>query len=482
MPRFCWVKGNVIKLSCNELKANELAFICVDKNQKNPTQMQLKTKVQIIEELKSFQQQSNAQNILYKDGENSFTRDRCLSFEKTALFIARSPKKSLSVELEEYFSDLGCPKAVCTKSALCQRRKQLKPCLFEDWNQVLVQSYYHYNRNHLKRWKGYRLHAVDGSTAYLMDRPSVVDHFGVQTNQSTAIAMGRVMNCFDVLNGISVRSQISPIVESELGIAIDWVEQIEDDVISIYDRGYGFFAVFFMHLHGFETEKKFVIRCKQNANLRVIEFVASNQRSQIVELKPSRQAIDRLGKLGYRLNKSSMIKIRLLRIELDDGEIEVLATNLMCNKQYPYSCFKKLYFMRWAVETEYDSWKNTNQLEQFSGHSPRVIYQDFYANVLIANLHQMLIADCEKEVKIISAQRKYEYKVNRNVTFGLFKREMANLFSLTDISTKKTLELLKHLFCKYIEPIRPGRSLPRIHKSRRLNGKYLTYTNYKRAV
>ncbi len=457
-----------------------LLFV-LTKKQKQPTQMQLKSKVQIIEELKSFQEQSKQQCVLYSEG-MAFTRDRCLSFEKTALFIARSPKKSLSVELEEYFTDLGSPEEVCTKSALCQRRKQLKPSLFEDWNQVLVDSYYHYNSNHVKTWKGHRLHAVDGSTAYLMDKPSVVDHFGVQTNQSTAVAMGRVMNCFDVLNGISVRSQLSPMAESELGIAIDWVEQIEDDVISIYDRGYGFFAVFFMHLHGFETEKKFVIRCKQNANLGVIEFLASGERSQIVELKPSRQAIERLGKLGYKLNKASTIKIRFLRIELDHGEIEVLATNLMCDKQYPYSCFKKLYFMRWAVETEYDGWKNTCQLEQFSGHSPRVIYQDFYANVLIANIHQILIADCEKEVKIISAQRKYEYKINRNVTFGLIKREMVNLFAQTGVSTKKTLDLLKQLFCKYTEPIRPGRSFPRIQKSRRLNGKYVTYTNYKRAI
>jgi hypothetical protein len=41
---------------------------------------------------------------------------------------------------------------------------------------------------------------------------------------------------------------------------------------------------------------------------------------------------------------------------------------------------------------------------------------------------------------------------------------------------------LQALFEKHLEPVRPGRTYPRIKKVRKVNGKYITLTNYKRTI
>jgi hypothetical protein len=41
---------------------------------------------------------------------------------------------------------------------------------------------------------------------------------------------------------------------------------------------------------------------------------------------------------------------------------------------------------------------------------------------------------------------------------------------------------LQKAFERNIEPVRPGRQYQRITKAKRLNGKFQTFTNYKRAV
>jgi hypothetical protein len=51
-------------------------------------------------------------------------------------------------------------------------------------------------------------------------------------------------------------------------------------------------------------------------------------------------------------------KVRVIKVMLDTGEIEVLLTNLTETFD-----FKELYFKRWGVEKEYDVLKNTLEIE-----------------------------------------------------------------------------------------------------------------------
>ena len=61
--------------------------------------------------------------------DTDFSRTRKLPFEKIALLIARLCKKTLSVELDTFFEELGCL-TNCSVSAFVQQRIKLEPVFF----------------------------------------------------------------------------------------------------------------------------------------------------------------------------------------------------------------------------------------------------------------------------------------------------------------------------------------------------------------
>ena len=168
----------------------------------------------------------------------------------------------------------------------------------------------------------------------------------------------------------------------------------------------------------------------------------------------------------------------MVRIELDNGEVEVLLTSLIDNKKYPHKIFKALYFMRWGVETVNGFLKNTLQIEITSGKKVNTIYQDFYATIFRANVQALIELDCEPKLKPINKRRKLNYAVNRTAAAGNLKGELAKLF-LSD-NPEKIYEKLINIFVKNLEPVRPDRMFPRSKKSQKLNGKYKPFGNYKK--
>ena len=442
----------------------------------------IETNLKIINELKGFLE------LILKDPklregfsrkQQDFTRNRKLSFEKIALFLINLSKKSLSVELKEFFDLLSITELRCTKSALSQQRQKIHHCFFQIWNELLTTCFYHYYQDNVKRWKGFRLWGIDGSTLYLINKDDVKKYFGVQTNQSVEIPMARTMYAHDVLNDLTVFSQLYPITYSEHAVLPTWIEKLPEDVIGIYDRGFASFKIMYLHINQ-EKEKKFIIRVPVTFNKVVKEFVASGKRSKIVQFNATDGAIEKLYNLGYKLTPETSINVRLIRVELDNGEVEVLATNLYDEKDYPTDLFKEVYFKRWGVEINIGIQKNYQQMEIFSGQTVESIHQDFYAGIFTLNLHSLLMKQCDEDIQKINQKRKYNYKINRNVTLGFLKGEIVKIFLYND--PREIIEKLKKEFIKEIEPIRPNRTYPRKVKMKRFKGKYQTFTNYKRAI
>ena len=438
--------------------------------------------LKIISELKEFLKlvvEDPKLREVFFSKQQDFTRNRKLSFEKLILFLINLSKKTLSVELKEFFDLLLVSELRCTKSAFSQQRQKLHHCFFKIWNELLTSCFYHYYQDHVKRWQGFRLWGIDGSTLYLTNKDKIKKYFGVQKNQSVEIPMARTMYAHDVLNDIMVLSEIYPIKYSEHAVLPTWIEKLQEDVIGIYDRGFASFKIMYLHINQ-EKEKKFVIRVPVTFNKVVKEFVASGKRSKIVQFNATYAAIKELYKLGYKVTRETSIKIRLVRVQLNNGDIEVLATNLYDINKYRTSSFKDLYFKRWGVEVSIGFQKNYQQIEIFSGFSVEAIHQDFYAGIFTLNMHSLLIKQCDEDIQKINQKRKYDYKINRNVTLGFLKDEIVRIF--LNFKPREIIEKLKKEFVKELEPIRPNRTYIRKAKTRRMKGKYQTLTNYKRAV
>jgi hypothetical protein len=347
------------------------------------------------------------------------------------------------------------------------------------WNKWLVDSFYHYYGEHVKRWRGFRLQAVDGSTVYLLNKEEIINHFDTHSNQHVSVPMARVMQVHDVLNDITVWGDIYPIKQSEQAIMAKWVSKLAIDSLTLFDRGFAGYGLMYLMMHE-EIPRHFIMRCKTTFNKEVIEFARSGKRSRIVELKPCYKSIVMLKQNGYIVTAATTIKVRMVQVNLSNGEQEILLTDLYDENLYSLDDLKYLYGLRWGIETAYGKQKNQQQPEQFSGHRVICIEQDYAATLFVANLQSLIGKQCENTLLRINANRKLKYRINRNVSWASLKHNIIKLF-LTEEKEKILIQLQK-AFERNVEPVRPGRQYRRSKKAKRLTGKYQTFTNYKRAI
>jgi hypothetical protein len=439
-----------------------------------------KTNLRIINDLKIFMDQICDDNFLkanYTYGERDFSRQRILCFKTTVLLILNALKRSLSIELHEFFENIP-QKISCSKQAFSKQRRKLKPEFFHDWNTVLVDSFYRHYKKEYRRWKGLRVWAIDGSSVALPNTELIQKMYGQTTNQlGNGDSIARICVLYDVLNEIAIRGLLHTYTVAEETVVPDVLEgQDISDTIVLFDRGYP--SYWLMH-QLIEKGSFFLMRAACNANNAVKSFLAGAQDDIIVEMRPPYASRVKLKNMGVDISKEKIIKLRLVKLVLDSGQVEILITNLYDAKLYPIEDLKYLYNLRWGIETYYGYIKQELQLGQFSGLAPVCIEQDFAANLFLFNMQSLIEKQCATFVESIGEKRMHKYKVNKNVSWASLKHRVVKLF-LTK-NPIRILDELQKLFCNYLEPVRPGRKYPRI-KRRTPNSKHYTLTNYKRAI
>jgi hypothetical protein len=441
----------------------------------------VETNLKIISDLKSFLEIIVKEMAIKKHftrKSTDFIRDRKLTLEKTIFLIFNFLRRSLTIELDEFFATINCPSS--TKGAFSLQRGKLLPEFFKFWNYLFANSFYHHYQDKLKSWRGYLLLAIDGSTEYLFNKPEIVSYFGTHTNQhkNVKVPMARVMKIYDVLNEIILWGDLYPISKSEQQIMNENIKLLPVNSLSLYDRGFPSYTLIYL-LENQERPRHFVMRCRTNSWKEIKAFLSSSRQSKIVKLRPNQNAIAELRKYGYKITSNTEVEVKLIKVLLKTGETEILITNLF-EADISIDDFKQLYAMRWGIEVAYGKLKNQLQTEIFSGHRVLCIQQDYYASIFIMNLQSIIKKQCEPFVDEISQKRKYDYQVNNNISWAKMKNNIIKLFM--ENNPKQILLSLQNTFIKNLEPIRPNRSLPRTRKSKKLLGKYQTFTNYRRAI
>lgn len=434
--------------------------------------------LKIVSELKSFVSiVSSRRDILqtFCATNKDFTRQRKLPFGRLVLLIGKLCKKTLSVELEQFFEEINHPES-CSVSAFAQQRIKLNPMFYYMWNMVLWGSYYLYADKDVKRWKGYRVVAADGSSVTLVNNKVLSDYFGGQSNQQTNFVLAKTFYYYDVLNELILHSLIKPYRYGEMNMAYDSIDEIEEDMLMVYDRNFCNYKMIALHLWH-EKERKFVIRAKETQNI-IKAFIERGKTSEIVYWETTPSGKDGMRKSGFIIGKNDRLKVRLVRVELHKS-VEVLVTNLWEEEGHPSEKFKDLYFLRWGVETNISVQKNILQLESFSGLTATSVLQDFYATVMMTNLHSVLIKDAQQTIDTNKQKRKYPMKINKNKSYGKLKSYIIALFINDDVGI--ILEKLHAHFIKNVIPIRKGRSFTRMRKNAQSKSKYKTFSNFKPA-
>ncbi len=367
--------------------------------------------------------------------------------------------KSLSIEIVNFICLLRRNKDSSdvdffTKSAFTQYRQKIKPEVFKALSASLVDEFYTDNDDNIKLWRGFRLLAVDGSRLTLPNTKTLELDFGVSTNQSDVkVVQGRMSVLYDVLNCIVIDGILAPLAKSENHLALEHLKHASEGDLILYDRGYPSFEMIYEHQ---KLGIDFLFRVQTNFNNQVRAFLSSPDQEQIANIYPGKN----IKFSDKEFTKDSSISVRYNKVVLEDGTIEVLISSLLDVEKYNASLFKKLYFERWKIETFYDELKNKLKMGHFSGYSPQSIYQDFYSTLFVSNIQSLLIREINDELKQKKDQTRYLYKVNANISYGILKDRIIEIF-LSDKEMGKITSEIKELLKRHLIPERPNRNFAR---------------------
>ena len=415
----------------------------------------------------------------FLNGQRSFTRTRKLGFDTVTHLILGLLKKSLHIELRTYFMKLNLPAdARFTKGAFCQRRHQINSKWFKFLVEYLATLYYALGKD-ISLWKGYKLIAVDGSSAILVKGKETDEKYKGGKNNYGTYPLCRYMKMYDVLNEITLKVEMLGMNESERICAYKWVDSIPDDSITLYDRGFPSFALFYL-MQSCEAPKHFIVRCKKDFSNSIKDFVASSDKSRKIKFYPDDRAVLLLKSFSQKVTKSTFIELRAEKIFLDNDEVEILITSIDDRDLLSNSELKMLYNQRWKIETNIGKEKNILQLENFSSHLKNGIEQDFYATFIANTIHSILCKEAQKKVTEKVKSRKYNYQINASASLHEFKRNLIRIYYTKDLG-----RLIKHMqsvFELFIEPVRPNRRIERKRICKRRYGKHQTHKNYRNNI
>ena len=252
-------------------------------------------------------------------------------------------KGTIQDELDQFanlLSDGQQLQAGVTASAVCQARRKLDPLAVLALSERAVREFY--RRFAARRWHGWRLLAVDGSTLRLPATADVIAEFGPPPSGST-IPLARLSRLYDVLNGIVVDADLVGMSVGERVLAGEHLATTEAQDLLLYDRGYPAFWLFALHQL---EQRAFCMRMPLGFSKEVEAFVASGVASAVVTFTSRGEARRQCEAYGLA---SAPLQIRLVRVVLKSGEIEVLATSLLDEARWPTHHFKALYHLRWGI-------------------------------------------------------------------------------------------------------------------------------------
>lgn len=396
----------------------------------------------------------------HKSSKKDFTRKRILPFQTLFLYFINFIKGSYQDELDHYFKSLlklDVAISIVTKMALSLARKKLKYSAFIEFNRHLTEYFYD-NFINIKTWYGFNLLAIDGTGQKLFKYKDIKEHFGeMKPNKGPSRPMARISQMFDVLNKVTIDAIISPYKIGERELLKNHALNLLSNDLLLLDRGYPSYWVFNLIL---SQGGNFCARISKQWKI-VQDFVQSGATEAFIDLNASHQSRKECNEMGLDVKPLSL---RLIRVELDTGEIEVLITSLLDNERYHQEIFKDLYHKRWPVETDYSFMKQRLEIGNFSGTTSLSVYQDFHAKVVAKNLAVILASPVQETVKQESEEKKYEYQVNMTQTFSKSKDTLMLLFDRPYEIVVQLISDLHALFMAATEPIRPGRKFERKHK------------------
>jgi hypothetical protein len=393
----------------------------------------------------------------------SFTRSRIFTFKRlivVLMLLRTSYQREINAFCRKLLKqDYNIRQA--TAGALTQARAKLNPYAFQRLQQIAASLFY--KEAPYIKWKDFRLLAVDGSVLNLPSSPSIIEEFGYEeyVNKSTGTkSMARCSLLYDVMNQVTIDAQLSTYKTSEKVLLEKHLSYLSEGDLVLADRGYAYSSIIYWLS---ERKVDYCFRFHDRKMKVVKQFLASKKWDKLIDLHLDVKVLKSLN-----LPKNTPpLKVRLIKVKLDNGNIEVLGTSLINKEKYKQKIFKELYHKRWGVEEAFKLLKSRLCLEDFSGRTARSIYQDFYSKILMMTLCAVLSHPIEQKVRkeyaAAKSGNKYDQQLNKADALAETRNTLISLFLFN--CKKKVIAILDRLIIASRCIIRPGRKYERLKKS-----------------
>ena len=402
---------------------------------------------------------------LCRNSPNVLIRRRKMPTEDLIYSMINRKGLTLKLELRNYMK-ITHPGTEISKPGYLKQRMKLNP-------EAIKFLYQNHNKNFYSDpeitpylYKEHLVFAVDGSDINIPTTPENLERFGTVSRKGTKPQAQIGLGClYDVLNRFIIESDINRVKFDEMKIAEQQVDRLPETIgvtrpfFVIMDRGYPSIPSF---LRMMDKGIKFVVRLKTSDFKSEQQALASDDEDVLIKLTKSR----RYHYMGTENEALVMSRegflIRLITVRLENGNSEVLATNLP-RDQFPQEDFREIYHMRWQIETAYETLKDRLQLENFTGTKATLLEQDIYSTIYVSNLAEDIICDIEEQnQQHLKQDYKHTMQINRSISIGLLKSDL--IYILLESDTEKKTKLMQQLYdeiSKNVVPIRPDRHYKR---------------------
>ena len=413
-----------------------------------------------------------------------------MGFSDIVLFNMNMVNQTMQKELNSYFKEVKKEKIKYDKSSMSKARQKISPSVYEALNERFIKEIYE-DKEEVKLYHGLRILGIDGTIlefpnmGILKDKKQTEEIktiYGKRSNQEGELGVvSRTSVLYDLENNIVLDGILGSHDSSERAMASEHIKRLkaykkshkeEYNDLLIFDRGYPSLG-----LMSYMNEEKidYLMRISSATFREVIAFKESNENDAILEINITRKRrydITRrekyppLRQYKEKLKNGDTVKVRVIKVVLDTGEIEVLITSLLDAKAYPSSLFKELYFKRWGIELEYNILKNIFKIENFTGLTQIAINQDFFATLFTSNICSLIMdAIMEDEVTLYNQtkERKYLYQLNQSFSIGCMKNNLVSML-LKNSRVEKIYEMIQDEIMDNLLPIKPNRSFSRKKK------------------
>ena len=360
-----------------------------------------------------------------------------MSFDEMTLFLLMDTGKSLSIELLDFFNKLPGTREIISKQAFSKQRQFINSRLFEDMNNKYVQEVYDDRR---LLFHGRLLVAVDGSTAEIPNVKELINYYGAAKASDTSAQNARVglTGFYDPLNHLMLRLVVDKYQKNETKVFIENVAAVKgqcgvNPVCFLFDRGYISLALLF------ELENQgvdYLFRVPSYCYKKEIQSTKSND--EYIEIQVTKARLKNVEKEEQEIYLTRKTKReRLVKVELDTGEIEYLITNIPAS-DVPYDEMKAFYYQRWEIERTFNLLKNRLHIEDIGARTPMGVEQEIQATVFLGNIIEDIIVESNKKLPQ-REKNKHQYFININLLCGYVKNYFLLMCFMDEINEAKRM-------------------------------------------